>query len=156
MKEFLFYILRSGLYLGIFYAFYLLVMRRTTFFRLNRAAILAGSVLCALLPLLRVRPARLLVGAGPLSITAVGEASQTGVPTGGSLEWDQILGILYLVGLLVVLSITLICAFKMHRLTAGKESTQVNGFRTVMLGNGNPSFSFVKTIFNKINLFKLF
>ena len=147
MKEFLLYIVRSGLYLGVFYAFYLLVMRRTTFFRLNRVVLLAGSVLCALLPLLRVRSAQLFVGAGPLSITAVGEASQTGVPTGGSLEWDQILGILYLVGVLVVLSITLICAFKMHRLTAGKESTQVNGFRTVMLGNGNPSFSFVKTIF---------
>ena len=147
MKEFLLYIVRSGLYLGVFYAFYLLVMRRTTFFRLNRVALLAGSVLCALLPLLRVRSAQLFVGAGPLSITAVGEASQTGVPTGGSQEWDQILGILYLVGLLVVLGITLICAFKMHRLMAGKESTQVNGFRTVMLGNGNPSFSFVKTIF---------
>ena len=147
MKDFLLYILRSGLYLGVFYAFYLLVMRRTTFFRLNRVVLLAGSMLCALLPLLRVRSAQLFVGAGPLSITAVGEASQTGVPTGGSLEWDQILGILYLVGLLVVLSITLICAFKMHRITAGKESTQVNGFRTVMLGNGNPSFSFVKTIF---------
>lgn len=147
MKEFLLYIVRSGLYLGVFYAFYLLVMRRTTFFRLNRVALLAGSVLCALLPLLRVRSAQLLVGAGPLSITAVGEASPTGVATGGSLEWDQLVGFFYLAGLLVVLGITLICALKMHRLAAGKESTQVKGFRTVMLDNGNPSFSFVNTIF---------
>jgi len=147
MKEFLFYIVRSGLYLGVFYAFYLLVMRRTTFFRLNRVALLAGSVLCALLPLLRVRSAQLLVGAGPLSITAVGEASPTGVATGGSLEWDQLVGFFYLAGLLVVLGITLICALKMHRLAAGKEYTRVNGFRTVMLENGNPSFSFVNTIF---------
>ena len=60
MKEFLLYIVRSGLYLGVFYAFYLLVMRRTTFFRLNRVVLLAGSVLCALLPLLRVRSAQML------------------------------------------------------------------------------------------------
>ena len=147
MKEFLFYIVRSGLYLGVFYAFYLLVMRRTTFFRLNRAVLLAGSVLCALLPLLRVRSAQLLVGAGPLSITAVGEASPADVAPGSSLAWAQILGILYLAGVLVVLGVTLICAFKMYRLKAGKESTGVKGFRTIFLDNGSPSFSFVKTIF---------
>lgn len=36
MSPFLLYIARAGLYLSLFYAFYLLVMRRTTFFRLNR------------------------------------------------------------------------------------------------------------------------
>lgn len=147
MKEFLLYIVRSGLYLGVFYAFYLLVMRRTTFFRLNRTAILIGSVLCALLPLLRVRSAQLIVGAGPLSITAVGEASQTGAPAGVGLIWDQVLGILYLAGLLVVLGVTLISVLKMYRLVRGRESAIVNGYRTVFLENGSPSFSFVKTIF---------
>ena len=44
MTALLLYIARSGLYLGVFYAFYLLVMRRTTFFRLNRFVLLAGSV----------------------------------------------------------------------------------------------------------------
>ena len=147
MKEFLFYILRSGLYLGIFYAFYLLVMRRTTFFRLNRAAILAGSVLCALLPLLRVRPARLLVDAGPLSIAAVDETAQAGATTGAGPAWDQIMGILYLAGFLVVLGVTLLSVFKMYRLAKGGKSAQVNSYRTVFLESGSPSFSFVKTIF---------
>ena len=36
MSAFLLYIGRCGLYLGLFYAFYLLVMRRTTFFRLKK------------------------------------------------------------------------------------------------------------------------
>ena len=147
MKEFLLYILRSGLYLGVFYAFYLLVMRRTTFFRLNRTAILIGSALCALLPLLRVRSAQLFVGAGPLSITAVGEASETDAAAGVGLIWDQVLGILYLAGLLVVLGVTLISVLKMYRLVRGRESAIVNGYRTVFLENGSPSFSFVKTIF---------
>ena len=147
MKEFLLYIVRSGLYLGVFYAFYLLVMRRTTFFRLNRTAILIGSVLSALIPLLRVRSAQLFVGAGPLSITAVGEASETGAAAGVGLIWDQVLGILYLAGLLVVLGVTLISVLKMYRLVRGRESAIVNGYRTVFLENGSPSFSFVKTIF---------
>ena len=122
-------------------------MRRTTFFRLNRTAILIGSVLCALLPLLRVRSAQLFVGAGPLSITAVGEASETGAAAGVGLIWDQVLGILYLAGLLVVLGVTLISVLKMYRLVRGRESAIVNGYRTVFLENGSPSFSFVKTIF---------
>ena len=51
MNAFLLYIARGGLYAGLFYAFYLLVMRRTTFFRLNRALLLAGSYLCLLFAL---------------------------------------------------------------------------------------------------------
>jgi hypothetical protein len=54
MTVFLFYIARSGLYLGIFYAFYLLVMRHATFFRMNRIVLLLGSVICSLLPLLKI------------------------------------------------------------------------------------------------------
>ena len=46
MTAFLLYILRGGLYLGLFYTFFLLVMRKTTFFRLNRVLLLAGSYLC--------------------------------------------------------------------------------------------------------------
>ena len=86
MKEFLLFILRSGLYLGVFYAFYLLVMRRTTFFRLNRVVLLAGSALCALLPLWRIRTVQLLAEAGPLTmtgagvVTAMGSGVFTGVP----------------------------------------------------------------------------
>ena len=72
MNGFLLYIVRSGLYLGLFYAFYILVMRRTTFFRFNRAALLAGSLSCVLLPLLRVRTAPvMMVAAGPLTMTDI-------------------------------------------------------------------------------------
>ena len=51
----LLYIARGGFYLGLFYAFFLLVMRRTKFFKLNRALLLAGSYLCFLLPAIRLR-----------------------------------------------------------------------------------------------------
>ena len=147
MKDFLLYILRSGLYLGVFYAFYLLVMRRTTFFRLNRVVLVAGSMLCALLPLWRIRTVQLLTEAGPLTMTGAGEPSRAGASTGIGLAWDQVLGILYLAGFLVILGISLISVLKMYRMTADKESTRVNGFQTVLLENGSPSFSFVKTIF---------
>ena len=45
MTPFLLYMARASLYLAIFYAFYLLVMRRTSLFRFNRAALLLGTAL---------------------------------------------------------------------------------------------------------------
>lgn len=78
MTEFLLYTGRSGLYLGIFYAFYLLVMRRTTFFRLNRIVLLLGSFACALLPLIRVRTTTLVAAAGALTVTGVGDVTEAG------------------------------------------------------------------------------
>ncbi|MBR4771574.1 MAG: TonB-dependent receptor, partial [Bacteroidales bacterium] len=73
MTAFLLYIARAGLYLSLFYAFYLLVMRRTTFFKLNRAVLLAGSYLCLLLPLIRLRTVTVSVSAEPLTMVAAGE-----------------------------------------------------------------------------------
>lgn len=50
MSYFLLYLIKSTVYLGLFYAFFLTVMRGTTFFRLNRFMLLAGTVVCMLLP----------------------------------------------------------------------------------------------------------
>ena len=55
MTPFLLYMARASLYLAIFYAFYLLVMRRTSLLRFNRSALLLGTALCHLLPLMRLR-----------------------------------------------------------------------------------------------------
>jgi len=50
MSYLLIYLLKSTIYLGLFYAFFLIAMRGTTFFRLNRWMLLLGSVVCMLLP----------------------------------------------------------------------------------------------------------
>ena len=146
MTAFLLYIARSGLYLGVFYAFYLLVMRRTTFFRLNRLALLLGSAACALLPLLRVRLAPLMAAAGPLSLAAVGEASLGAAPQGG-LSWPTLAGILYLGGALYLLLLTLLSARKMGRMARSGLLQRIEGYRTVILEQALPSFTFGKTIF---------
>ncbi len=49
----LLYIVRCGLYLALFYAFFLLLMKNTDFFRFNRVALAVGTAACLLLPLLR-------------------------------------------------------------------------------------------------------
>ena len=146
MTALLLYIARSGLYLGVFYAFYLLVMRRTTFFRLNRFVLLAGSVACALLPLLRVRTAPETAITGLASLTAVTEAVQaTGLEAG--IAWGAVLWPLYLAGALSVLGYILLSTARIHSLARKGQRTRIDGFETILLRDGHPSFTFGKTIF---------
>ncbi len=49
----LLFIIRCGIYLALFYAFFLLLMKNTDFFRFNRVALALGTAACLLLPLLR-------------------------------------------------------------------------------------------------------
>lgn len=50
MSYFLIYLIKSTVYLGLFYSFFLIAMRSTTFFRLNRMMLLLGTFVCMLLP----------------------------------------------------------------------------------------------------------
>ena len=145
MTAFLLYIARSGLYLAVFYAFYLLVMRRTTFFRLNRVAVLAGSLLCALLPLLRVRTSPLVAVAGPLTLAGVEDGG--GAIPEASLSWPLLFWGLYVAGMAVVAVVTLLSARSILRLGRKGECTRKEGFRTFILSGGQPSFTFGKSIY---------
>ncbi len=148
MTEFLLYTARSGLYLGVFYAFYLLVMRRTTFFRFNRIALLAGSAVCVLLPLLRVRTAHLLVAsgaAGPLTMTAAEESGVAAVPA--PFPWHLLICCLYGAGVVTLLTITVVSAIKIIRMAKDGQQMRKEGYRTIILRDAQPSFTFGKTIF---------
>ena len=54
MNAFTLYLLKSTLLLAVFDAFFLLVMRRSGWFRFNRIVLLAGSAACLLLPLIPI------------------------------------------------------------------------------------------------------
>ena len=54
MNELILYIIKATLYISVFQSFYLLVMRKTTFFRLNRIVFLAGTFLCLALPFVKI------------------------------------------------------------------------------------------------------
>ena len=54
MIEYILYIIKSTVYLSVFYVFFMLVMRKTTFFRFNRIVFLVLTALCLVLPLLHI------------------------------------------------------------------------------------------------------
>lgn len=146
MTAFLLYIARSGLYLAVFYAFYLLVMRRTTFFRFNRIALLAGSVACAVLPLLKVRTVSVLAEVGPLTMTAVEDGAVSASPP-APFPWTILICGLYIAGIATVLVTTLLSAIKICRMARRGQRINKDGYRTVILKDGQPSFTFGRTIF---------
>ena len=142
MTAFLLNMARAGLYLALFYSFYLLVMRRTTFFRLNRFLLLAGSYLCLLLPLVRLRTVEAVASASDLTMVGVGEEAG-GVVTSAHSIWPMLL---YVAGCLVTLALFGVSAWKMHRLIQRGEKTECEGCRLVILDEDIASFSWKNVV----------
>ncbi len=147
MTPFLLYIARGGLYLGLFYAFYLLVMRRTTFFRLNRVLLLVGSYLCLLLPFIRIRPTNVVV-VDPVWVFgwASPDKGLADKAFQSTFPWKEILLAIYILGAIATLTLYLVSACKMRRLIRKGEHTKRDGFRLVLLEENIPSFSWGRTV----------
>ncbi len=145
MTQFLLYLVRAGLYLGLFYAFYLLVMRRTTFFRFNRVLLLAGSYLCLLLPFIPLRTVSASALSSELTMTGVG-AADISRELSASFPWKEALLALYLAGALVTLALCLLSAWKMGRLIRRGESTPMEGCTLVLLEGEISSFSWGRKV----------
>ena len=145
MTPFLLYIGRSSLYLALFYAFFLLVMRRTTFFRLNRILLLAGTVTCFLLPVLRLRSVEVpFLMAGPLT-EAASEPALTAGPSAASPF--PYLELLYILGFLAVLGWTAVAMVRMYRTIRKGAATRLDsGIWLILTEADIPSFSWGRTI----------
>ena len=145
MTPFLLYIGRSSLYLALFYAFFLLVMRRTTFFHLNRILLLGGTIACFLLPLLRIRTVVLpLLMAGPLT-EAASEPALTAGPSAASPF--PYLELMYIIGFLAVLAWTAVATVRMYRTIRKGAATRLDdGTKLVLTEADVPSFSWGRTI----------
>ena len=138
MSQFLLYVARAGLYLSLFYAFYLLVMRRTTFFRLNRVLMLLGSYLCLLLPLVRLRTVAVVDAGMPVAAEgAVAEAAAAPAV----FPWGKLLLALYVAGAVVTLVLFMVSTWKMWRLIRRGETMEREGCRLVLLDQDINSFS---------------
>ena len=145
MTPFLLYIVRAGLYLSLFYAFYLLVMRRATFFRLNRILLLSGSYICLLLPFVRLRNVSAASIASDLTIMAVGTGSE-GAAVPSPSPWPAVLFALFITGALVTLTLYGVSAWKMGCLIRKGERLEREGCHLVILEEDIPSFSWGRKV----------
>ena len=142
ISPFLLYIARASLYLAIFYAFYLLVMRRTSLFRFNRIALLVGTVVCHLLPLLRLRTVVLSA-----SIPVSAETLETvGEPAGASVAPFPWLVVLYAAGILGVLVLCLVSIARTRKIIRGGVTQPLDGCSLTLVDRDIPSFSWGRQI----------
>ncbi len=137
------YLLTASLYLLLFYGCYELLLRRNTFFGLNRAYLLISVGLSLLLPLVELPGGAsdsLPVGMITLPTFVVG-ASQS-QPTDG-LTVSQWLWVVYGLGIVLMLGRLSLNIGSVFRLIKGGNSERKPAYTLVRLpDNSSPSFSF--------------
>ena len=150
------WILKTALLLAGFYAFFILFMRKTTLFRLNRVVLLAGTVACLLLPLVRINvdtsapvadylPLRIVL---PETVVGGGNVSESAT---GGWDWKALLYGVYAVGFTVVLISAAVSLGRIRKVIRQYKGVRYcyDGNRYVMLHIAEhdlPSFSFMNHV----------
>ena len=151
MNSFLIYILKCTLLLAVFDAFFLLVMRRSGWFRFNRITLLAGSTACLLLPLIPFRVNRATLYSTWLEpvVVAAGDQAEPAVAataSGLSFSWQAVVLALYLLGALVALVFYLRSYGLMFRLLRRTPSERRDRYVLHLVDRVIPSFSWMRHI----------
>jgi hypothetical protein len=153
MNDLLIYLVRSAACLLLFYGVYWLVLRKETFFALNRAFLVGAAVLSLALPLVRVPSPffRTVVYASELSSPA-----SLALPVGGALapatQTSVLLSCalgLYAAGAGVFLVLLSIRLGRLAALARRCEGERRRGLRLIVGGPPGESFSFFNAVFLK-------
>ena len=141
------YLITSGMLLSVFYAFFMLFMRKTTFFTFNRFALLAGSLLCLALPLVHWDFSG-IVAANVIPTLTLPEAvvsAEGGTPGAADkgISWLEAVSGIYLLGALTVLIMNILSIIKTYRVIASGEHIRKDGFKVTIVDAPVASFSFL-------------
>ena len=154
------WLIRSTLLLTAFYAFFMLFMRRTTLFRLNRTVLLAGTAVCMLLPLLRFNAegaAAMLGLPSPAEVLplprivipetlAAGSPEEGGTAVSGGFDWRTLLLWVYAAGCAAALTFTGLSLLRILRVIRDNPGFRYKGRKVHTPGTALPSFSFLNHI----------
>ena len=153
MTEFLIYIIKSTVYLSVFYAFFILFMKKTTFFRFNRMVFLAASVLCFILPALEISPT---IFAGiDMPMNAIEEAltptyvlglDGVTVTAGSGKIWLIIISTVYFAGFIIVLGSNIASYMRLYALLHKSQAGDMDGIKVLTADMDMPSFSWGRYI----------
>ena len=147
MTDYLIYIIKSTVYLSVFYAFIILVIRKTTFFRFNRIVFIVSTALCLVLPVLHLPLPQMPAASMPMR--AIEEALAPSVASVGDSDKESLLtavSAVYLIGAIVVIA-GLAISFIRMRLHMDKLTTRTIAGINIKLSDADmPSFSWGKVI----------
>ena len=153
MTAFLIYMIKSTVFLSVFYAFFILFMKKTTFFRFNRMVFLAASVLCFILPALEISPT---IFAGiDMPMNAIEEAltppyvlglDGVTVTAGSGKIWLIIISTVYFAGFIIVLGSNIASYMRLYALLHKSQAEDMDGIKVLIADMDMPSFSWGKHI----------
>lgn len=145
--------------LTAFYAFFMLFMRKTTFFRFNRIVLLAGTAVCMLLPLIKLNIGSVAAMLGlhapdgvlQLPRIFLPEVLVTGNPsgemeTGGSLNWSLLLTAIYVTGCTAALTFPASSLLRILRIIMKNPGTSYRECKVHTTASATHSFSFMNHI----------
>jgi len=141
------YLLQSSLCLAVFLLFYLLFLKKDTFYFWNRIYLLFTGCFSLLIPLFQIR---FPVTGYAKEITYMLSPVLVTGQNNGSIFIPEILKIAEFIYLTVTAVLLIILLFKILRiltLIKKNESVTLYGQKTVLLEKGETSFSFYRTIF---------
>ena len=141
------YLITSGLLLSVFYAFFMLFMRKTTFFTFNRFALLSGSLLCLALQLVHWNFSGTVVSnvIPTLTLPEAVVSAEGGIPdaAGKGISWLEAVSGIYLLGAFAVLIMNILSIIQTCRMIASGEHIQKDGFKVTIVEAPVASFSFL-------------
>ena len=153
MTGLILYIIKSSLFLTVFYSFFMLVMRRTTFFRFNRIAFILGTAICMVLPFMNIElPAGNAINAPIMALESALSPEITALPgsviTAGEspLTDIRIIDVLFIAGALISFVTTATSYAGMRRMMDTVRGTTSDGMCIKVIDKDFPSFSWGKTI----------
>ena len=153
MNDLILYIIKSTLYTSVFLSFYLLVMRKTTFFRLNRVIFIAGTFLCILLPFVNIEMPADTMPVTPMEIIQAAIVSDTPAETPATVKyeaqtnWTELVAFcIFIAGAFISLSVTTISYIRMSRMIRSVEPVNVNGSYVRIVETDISSFSWGRQI----------
>ena len=140
------FLIKSTLLLTLFYAFYLIFMRKMTFFRFNRAVLLAGTLVCILMPLIRIGPhLQTVVSSLPnVIIPSVDEPGEVG--SAQHFPWGTVTMIIYLAGVAYVLIASLFSMIVSYKEAGRFEGAAYHGCELHIWDEDRASFSVFRRI----------
>ena len=151
MTDLLLYQGKAALALVAFYIFYRLLLSKETFHRFNRIVLLGTAAMAFVLPLCVITISKTVILPAVSSVETVVETVEGVITATASVPqepiWPAILLGIFVVGALVVMSMTVISIFKvMSIIRSGEHQTLDSGETLVITENGTAPFSWMKYI----------
>ncbi len=148
-------ILRVSIGSALFYAFYALLLRQTTFFRLNRVYLLAAILLPVLFAVFPLQYTVLVKGSAPAQTEDWGELFKASnpipddqlLPADNGLSWSSVLIAVYATGLFLLAMRLLLQSIKPIRLILTHKKERTGSYPIVENRHFSVPFSFFNHIF---------